>query len=38
VALVEATVIHEQIPWPLWTAFAAAIVAAWYCLMRIVLR
>lgn len=28
----------EQIPWPLWTAFVAAVLAAWYCLMRMVLR
>jgi hypothetical protein len=25
----------EQIPWPLWTAFVAAIVAAWYALMKV---
>ena len=28
----------EQIPWPLWVSFAGAVVAAWYCLMRMLLR
>jgi len=31
-------VVIEQIPWELWVAFVAAVVAAWYCLARILLR
>jgi len=31
-------ILHEQIPWPLWVSFAGAVVAAWYCVMRIMFR